>query len=167
MSLSAEDLRFAINDARERQRATVDLIGKIDQQALSLLQLYVTLAGAALTGAGAVLLSAQPTYPPALGIGLIAFSVPIIVGAVFCVVTIWPGRVSLPGRDPDFWLWANGDSVGAEIAYVAYLKQLEPKNQINIALNKRVSNWMLAAKISGIAAPLIGFLVGAIASQPI
>ncbi|MBR0752513.1 hypothetical protein JQ604_09970 [Bradyrhizobium jicamae] len=167
MPLSVEDLRFAVNDARERHKATVDLIGRIDQQALSLLQLYVTLAGAALSGAGVILLSAQSGYPRALGFGLIGFAAPLVFGAVLCVATIWPAAVNLPGRDPDFWLWATHDGVQAQDVYRSYLEALAPKAKQNVELNLRMSRLMLVAKIAGIAAPLLGAFGAAIAMRSI
>lgn len=168
MQLSPEDMRFAMNDARERHKALVDLIGRIDQQALSMLQLYVTLAGAALTGAGVIFLSPQqPTYPHAVGVGLTTFSVLLIVGTAFCVAAIWTASVNLPGRDAEFWLWAAEDGVTAEMVYSRYLSNLAERGSLNRALNVRMSNLMSAAKIAGMAAPLVGFFVGAIASQPI
>lgn len=167
MPMTAEELRFAILDARERHKSAVETIASIDRQALSLLQLYVTLAAAALTGAGAILLNPASTYPHALGMGLTAFAVPLVTGTILCIVTIWPANISLPGRDPDFWQWADRPDIGAEVAYRAYLENLGVKVKQNEILNLRMSNWMLAAKIAGIAAPALGFFVAAVASQPI
>ncbi|WP_027523332.1 hypothetical protein [Bradyrhizobium sp. Ec3.3] len=167
MALTTDDMRFALNDARERHKATVDLITGMDRQALSFLQLYVTLAGAALSGAGVILLSTAAAYPRALGAGLLAFAAPLVIGAIVCIITIWPANISPPGRDPDFWQWADREDVTAEMAYRAYLANLAVKVKQNELLNIRVSNWMLAAKIAGIAAPVLGFFVAAIASQPI
>lgn len=165
MPLSPEDMRFALNDARERHKATIDLITGIDRQALSFLQLYVTLSGAALSGAGVILLASAPAYPRALGIGLLAFAMPIVAGAVLSMITIWPGDINLPGRDPDFWQWANGDLVTTEHAYRQYLDNLAVKARQNMKLNARLSNLMLAAKMAGVAAPIIGLVAAGIAAR--
>jgi hypothetical protein len=167
MALSLDDMRFALNDARERHKATIDLIIGIDRQALSFLQLYVTLAGAALSGAGVILLSTTSNYPRALGVGLLAFAAPLLIGAILCIITIWPAKISPPGRDPDFWQWADREDISTDVAYRAYLTNLTVKAKQNDLLNVRLSNWMLAAKTAGIAAPLLGFFAAGIASQMI
>jgi hypothetical protein len=161
MPLLPEDMRFAINDARERHKATVELIAGIDRQALSFLQLYVTLSGAALSGAGFILLSNMPNYPRALGYGLLAFAVPLVVGAVLSIITIWPRDINVPGRDPDFWIWANGDRITSDQVYRAYLDNLAVKVAQNTKLNTQQSRLMLWAKVAGVAAPIAGLLTAA------
>lgn len=165
MTLAPDDMRFALNDARERHKATIDLICGIDRQALSFLQLYVTLSGAALSGAGVILLSSGSSYPRALGIGLLAFAAPIVLGAVLSIITIWPRDINLPGRDPDFWQWANGDLVATEHAYRQYLDNLAVKAKQNISLNSRLSNLMLTAKIAGVTAPIAGLGAAFVAAR--
>lgn len=168
MASTPEEMRFAIADARERHKGTVELIANIDRQALSLLQLYVTLAGAALSAAGVILLgTASSAYPKALGIGMLGFAVPLVLGAVLCIATIWPADLNLPGRDPDFWIWADEHSTTAEASYRVYLQNLAVKAKKNAELNGRMSNLMLTAKIAGVAAPVLGFFAGVIATQPI
>lgn len=162
MPLSPEEMRFALDDAKERHKATVELIAGIDRQALSFLQLYVTLSGAALSGAGVILLATHSPYPRALGIGLLVFAIPIVAGAVLSMVTIWPADVNLPGRDPGFWQWAD-DQDAIHTVYKAYLSNLAVKAKQNTRLNARMSNLMLAAKMAGVAAPIVGLAAAAIA----
>lgn len=166
MALSISDLQFAINDARERHKATVDLIRGIDTQAVSFISLLITLASAALSGAGAILLSTvAPVYPRALGLGLLGFSVPLILGAACCLATLWPAVINLQGRDPDFWQWADHAQVKSEDAYRAYLENLKVKAAQNAALNTKLSNRMLTAKIFIIAAPIIGAATAIVAMR--
>ncbi len=159
-SKSPEELRFALDDARRRHSAVVDLIAANDRQALGFLQLYVALAGGALSGATAIIFSVSTTLPRALGMGLLGFAASLVLGAVLCMAAVWPSDINLPGRKPDFWIWANG--VSAEEAYFAYLKNLEVKERQNSKLNARLSKLMLGAKLLGVAAPIVGAIVGAV-----
>lgn len=162
MTLSTDHLQFAINDARQRHDAIVKTISTIDTQALSFLQLYVTLAGAALSGAGAILMTKVElaTYPQPLGLGLAAFALPLIFGAMLAMATVWPADINLPGRNPDFWLWADEEGITADQAYRAYLQNLVDKNKQNDLLNKNMSARMMWAKICGVAAPIVGAAIG-------
>lgn len=159
MPLAPEDMRFALDDARRRHAAVVELLAANDRQALGFLQLYVALAGGALSGAAAIVLSTTNTLPKALGYGLFGFAMPLILGTVFCMASIWPSNISLPGRKPDFWIWAN--EVTAEDAYLAYLKNLAIKEAENSCLNMRLSRLMLWAKALGVAAPIVALITGA------
>jgi hypothetical protein len=151
-------MRFALDDARRRHSAVVDLIAANDRQALSFLQIYVAMAGGALSGAAAILLSASNTLPRPLGFGLIGFALPVTIGAMLCMAAVWPSNISLPGRKPDFWIWAN--EVTAETAYLAYLENLAIKEAQNTRLNLRLSRLMTIAKMLGVAAPIIAFIAG-------
>lgn len=159
MPLAPDDLKFAIDDARRRHSAVVEIIAGTDRQALGMLQLYVALAGGALSGGAAIVFSATSSFPKILGYGLFGFAGPLILGAMFCMAALWPTTINLPGRKPDFWLWAN--EVTAEEAYFAYLKNLEIKEEQNTRLNYRLSRLMLCAKGLGVAAPVFGLIVGA------
>lgn len=55
MSLNADELRFAVQDARTKLEKVCGQIADGDKQAQSLLQIYVTLAGAGFSGAAAIL----------------------------------------------------------------------------------------------------------------
>jgi hypothetical protein len=161
MTLATEDLRFALDDARRRHSAVVDLLAANDRQALGFLQLYVALAGGALSGAAAIVLSPANSFPKALGYGLFGFAGPLIFGAMFCMAAVWPSNINLPGRKPDFWIWAN--EVSAEQAFLEYLNNLTAKEAQNSSLNFRLSRLMTYAKMLGVAAPIVGLAVGAAA----
>lgn len=159
MALAPEDMRFALDDARRRHTAVVDLLAANDRQALGFLQLYVALAGGALSGGAAIALATASTFPKALGYGLFGFAVPLILGAMFCMASIWPSNINLPGRKPDFWVWAN--EVTAQEAYLAYLQNLSVKEAQNTRLNVKLSRLMLVAKAFGVAAPVVAIIAGA------
>ncbi len=163
MPLSPEDMRFAMNDARERHKGIVDLIYAGDRQALGVLQLYIALAVASLSGAAVILLSTANTLPRPLGFGLGGFAVMIAIGAVCALITMWPSRLRLSGRDPDFWEWASHPEVTPEQSFRAYLASTEENLAINRATNDRMARAMLSAKCAGAAAPIIGAACGTIA----
>ncbi|MFT4117496.1 hypothetical protein [Bradyrhizobium sp.] len=158
MPLAPEDLKFAVDDARRRHAAVVDLIAASDRQSLGFLQLYVALAGGAFSGAAAILLPTVGTMPRPLGFGLLGFALPLTVGAVLCMIAVWPSNINLPGRTPNFWIWALRHE--AEEVYLAYLDNLQVKEKQNSDLNRKQGRYMLAAKIAGVAAPIAGVLVG-------
>jgi hypothetical protein len=54
MVLAPEEMRFALDDARRQHTAVVDPLAANDRQALGFLQLYVALAGGALSGGAAI-----------------------------------------------------------------------------------------------------------------
>lgn len=161
MTKTAEELRFALDDARRRHSAVVDLLASNDRQALSFLQLYVALAGGALSGGAAILFSTVTSFPRPLGFGLFGFAAPVVIGAVFCMIAVWPSDINLPGRKADFWIWAN--DVSSEEAYIAYLRNLAIKEAQNSDLNAKCGRFMLLAKLMGVAAPIAAIAACALA----
>lgn len=161
MPLAPEDLRFAADDARRRHTAVVDLIAANDRQVLGFLQLYVALSGGALSGAAAILFATSTIFPKALGYGLLGFAAPVSIGAMICMIVVWASDINLPGRKPDFWLWAKDET--PERTYVAYLENLALQEAKNSKLNIRLSRLTTAAKASGVLAPITGFLAGILA----
>jgi hypothetical protein len=76
---------------------------------------------------------------------------------------IWASNINLPGRKPDFWLWATDET--PERVYTAYLKNLEIKEATNSKLNAKLSRWTTIAKALGVAAPITAIAVGAAAAS--
>ncbi|MGJ5203626.1 hypothetical protein [Bradyrhizobium sp. HKCCYLR20261] len=161
MALDLDALKFAVDDARRRHAAVVELIMVSDRQAMGLLQLYVALAGAAGSAAATILYSASATFPPFVGWALVGFACPLAIGSFFCLKVMIGADIGLPGRKPDFWLWAHEEGVTSEEVYVTYLKELGPKEKQNTNLNYRLGNWLQWAKYCAAAAPL---LLGAVAA---
>jgi hypothetical protein len=163
MTLAIEDLRFAVTDVRQRHQNLVDLIQSGARQALGMLQLYIALAVASLSGSAVILLSNANTLPRPLGFGLGGFSVTIVAGAICTLVAMWPNRIRLAGRDPDFWQWADRDDITPDHVLRTYLAIMAENLEINRKLNRRMGAAMLSAKCAGVAAPLIGSACGATA----
>lgn len=160
MSLSAEDLRFAADDARRYLQSQVDLMHANDRQAIALLQLFVALAVATLSGSAAILLGTGPALPRPLGFGLGMFGTQIALAAVCCFVVLWPADWRLPGREPEFWDWAEDHQRRPEDLLRTYLRGVKTSAALNAAVTRRVSRFMLAGKFLGSTAPLVGLGVG-------
>jgi hypothetical protein len=157
--LSKDDLKMAIDDARVRHAAVVQLIYFTDQQAMSLLTFYTTVGIAAATGAVAAW--AGTTVVPHAAAWALGSAVPVaFVAALFCFFAMRTSKLSLPGRDAEFWLWALEPRVKRKDVFVAYLKNLRDKNGQLARLNKRTGYALRGAKISGMLLPLIALTVG-------
>lgn len=155
MPMEPEDMRFAMNDVRERHKAVVTLLADNDKQALSFLQVYVALAGAAISGGAAIVLPKSTEIPLQLGYGLLGFGVTLVIGAILCLAAVWPSDVNLPGRKADFWLWAMESD--PNLVFQRYLENLQQKEIQNSKLNARCAKLMMAAKCLGVLSPIIAF----------
>ena len=160
MTLAIEDLRFAVTDVRQRHQNLFDLIQSGARQALGVLQLYIALAVASLSGSAVILLSPANALPRPIGIGLSGFAAAIVAGAICALIVMWPGKIRLAGRDPEFWQWADRSDVTPEHAFRAYLAAVAENLEINRKLNDRMAVAMLSAKCAGAGAPLIGAACG-------
>lgn len=157
--LDETDMRFAIDDARIRHRALIDLINGTSDQALKLLGMYVTLGLAAASG-GVAGLSNATNIPAPVTIGLLCILIPLFVGSLFCFQTIKSAPVNLPGRDPEFWLWAARPDVKREMIFNAYLENLNEKVAANRKLNDETANALRNAKRCGVVSPIVAVLAG-------
>jgi hypothetical protein len=157
--LSCEEYRFAIEDARTRQAAIINLISATDSQAMSLLSLYVTLGIASASGMVAAL-SAPFAHPGALFAALSVSAAMFVTGSVYCFKAMASAAINLPGRQAEFWCWAAGPSISFETACVEYLSHLQPKHEMNDAVNLAASMSLRIARGIGIAAPPAATMTG-------
>lgn len=157
--LAQSEFRTVIEDARVRHAGIVLLIQATDTQALGLLRLYVTLAIATSSGAVATLGSSLQ-FKGALVTALISILIAVGIGSAFCLRALQGGAISVPGRTPDFWLWALDADVTEKSALEEYLKSLQTKIQLNRALNIKTTNALTWAKRCGLAAPFLGLIAG-------
>jgi hypothetical protein len=156
--LNEVQLRFAIEDARTRHEAVVNLIYQTDQQAVSLLSLFVTLALATASGFVGSLVK-PPVVPAGFTVPLLVATLGFLVGAYMCFRTLETAMINLPGREAKFWTWANGEGVTGEMAFGSYLENLQSKTDQNNKLNATTSKSLRWARRFGIAAPLLSLLV--------
>lgn len=158
--LTTEDRRFAVDDARRKHQAIVDLIAAGDRQAIGFLQLYIALAVAALSSGAAALLSQAVAVPRPISVGLIGFGLTIALAALATLVVLWPSNIRLAGREPEFWEWAEQNQVSMDQTLRAYLVQIGEDIAINRRTNARMGRAMLLAKCLGAMAPVIGAISG-------
>jgi hypothetical protein len=158
--LSSEELRYACDVAQKRHTALVDLIFNNDRSAMGLMQLYITIASAATSGAAVIWFRIGTTGAPVyLTFVLLAIGLPCLLGAAYCFAAMWPSKINLPGMQPDVWLWADtqGEKAGAAALRI-YLRRLEEGHARNERANDDAAAMMKKAKWSGILAPLLGIL---------
>jgi hypothetical protein len=161
MALNSEELRYACDVAQKRHSALVDLVYNNDRMALGLMQLYIAIASAAISGAAAIWFGIGSISPPRfLCFVLLALGIPCLLGAMFCFAAMWPSKINLPGAEPDLWRWADkGDSETDGVSTLRlYLSRLDEGHQRNDEINKRADQWTRLAKWSGVLAPPLGFL---------
>ena len=152
--LNDEQLQFAVEDARTRHEAVVNLIYQTDQKAVSLLSLYVTLALATASGfVGSIL--ATPVVPSGFAVPLFVATLGFVLGAYMCFRTLQASKINLPGRQAKFWLWAMHENVTPAHAFQSYLENLQSKSDQNNALNLKTSKSLRWAHRLGIARPLL------------
>lgn len=153
--LTDEQWRFALEDARTRHEAVIGLMYAVDQQATSILSLCVTLDLATASGAIAAL-SKDSIIPAIFVIPLIIATITFAIAAWFCFIALTPAIINMPGRDPNFWLWANGDEpANAAEVYTSYLNDLAEQRKKNNAVNKGAAVALARAKTLCVAAPLL------------
>ncbi len=161
----SEDLAIAIEDARVRHSALVDLVLAGDQKASALLSLYVTIGVAAASGAAAGF--AGLSIPPPLVAALLTTTLAMVAGAGFCLAALRSAPVNLPGRDAEFWLWAL-DHDGVDLAHATrqYLGNLAEKGAMNRALNLRMDRDIRTALWVGVASPVAALAAAGLAALP-
>ena len=158
--LEKDDWKFALEDARFRHNALMQLIYSGDNQALVLLRLFLTMSLAAAGGALSVFLDSW-SLPIEVAYSLSAASLLLLSAAIACTFAIMGEPVNLPGRGADFWLWAADKTVEREEVFQSYLRNLNEKHQVNRRRNDKQANALLAAKIGGLTALPVAVLVGA------
>lgn len=156
------EFRTIIEDARARHSAVVTLMYHLDQQAIGLLRLYATLGVATASGALAGFGGSQiVTLPMAWALAFTA--IVLIIGAALCFFVLRPTRLSLPGRDPDFWEWAIRPDVERLQVVSSYLETLKQKAKENKGRNRLSAFALFGAKACGFIAPLVALTGGYLA----
>lgn len=153
-----QDLRFAIEDARVRHAALLELLYEIDRKALALLQLSITLA---LAFASIFVTGLQ--FPEFLAreflLGSLATSIGFWFAAYLCTRVFDPENIAFPGQGSEFWLWA-ANRKKANFLEVAneYLKRSEKAHLMNRDVNEKTVVKFRRAKNMFIGSPLIGLI---------
>ncbi|MGH6736339.1 MAG: hypothetical protein ACRECX_09710 [Methyloceanibacter sp.] len=157
--MNADQLKLAIDDARHRQIALLDLIYSTDTKALGLLRLHVTIGMAAAAGAVAGFTSTS-SIPKSVAVGLIAAVVALFVGCVFCFRSMRSAKVSLPGRGADFWKAALDNKVTVPVIADQYLSELANGQERDRETNRVTARDFAIAKWAGIVSPALALVTG-------
>src|SRR5215218_8774741 len=152
MKLNGDMWKIAIEDARARHAAIVNLIYFTDTQALGLLRLYVTIGLAAASAAAAVFVN-KLGIPAYLGWPLLIVTLTLSAGSWNCLQAMETSALNLPGRPPDFWLWATKEATAEHTAFAAYMENLDQKQRQNDKVNIQTSSSLTTAKLCGAATP--------------
>ena len=156
---SSSGLSLAVDDSRARNEALIGLIAMADQQAITLLGIYLSLGTATATGAAAGLI-AGATYS-IVSAPLITTTATLFLGSVFCFLTMRRSTVSLPGREPAFWLWAiKYESISEREAVVAYLSALAKELEVNRKVNVTSARYLATARACGLGTPVAAAVAG-------
>lgn len=157
--LNNEDRWRALEDMRVRHKELISLIYLTDKQALSLLGLYLT-TGIAAGSAAYAGLGANPIVPKAVSAALAGASTMLFFGSIFCFFAMKAADVSLPGRGPEFWKWADHAEISLETIFNAYLKNLEEKTNATRELNTSMARTLGYGKLCGLLAPVAAIVIG-------
>lgn len=157
-------LKMAIDDARVRQAAVLQLIYFTDQQALGLLRLYVTLGLGAVAGTAAGL-GPDAVIPRAAAMGLAGAALVLFVGCFLCFRAMQSAQLTFPGRGADFWRAALFASEHVELCGIVkqYLEDLTIGQTRDRETNKRTAAALKHAKWAGLAAPATALIMATIA----
>lgn len=157
--LKDDDWKLALEDARFRHNALMQLLYINDGQAVTLLRLYLTMTIAA-AGAAASIFLGTWALPREFAWALSSAALLLIISAGCCSLATMGRGVNLPGRGAEFWLWAAREEVDREEAFRTYLTNLKEKHEVNRRRNERQANALLAGKIGGLLVVPIAFAVG-------
>lgn len=152
-------LATVLDDARARHQAVVDLILFTDQQSTVLLQIYITVAVATAAGSLSAFTEAA-LIPKAAGWGLLSATAMLVVGSLMCLRATTRAAINLPGRGADFWSWVISHDIDATEVSRRYLEELGTKQTANRKLNEDTADALFAAKVIGMATPLVAVGAG-------
>lgn len=143
----------ALGDIARYQEQLLKMLLHHDDRALKVLTLYVTVLGALVTAAFA--LNQAHALNAYAGIAMGAAALSLIVGCGFAYRAAWTARIYLPGRKPDFWMWALSNDVGMSEAVHAYAQQAAEIINHNERIADRAANSLAKAHLWGVAAPFV------------
>ena len=144
---------ISIPDIAKYQEQLLRMILHHDDRALRVLSLYVTVLGALVTALFALkqaqILTAYFIIP------IVAAASALAVGCAFAYRAGWTARIFLPGRKPDFWIWAIENEQNVREAALAYARQAAETIAHNERVADRAANRLAKAYFCGLAAPAI------------
>lgn len=151
--------KLAIDDARQRHKALIDLVLSTDRQAMTLFSFCGSICAASGSGMVAIAFGSS-NVPSSAGVVLLVICVGFAIAATLCLQVMKLAPIFLPGRDPDFWEWAIDNNMdGAEIAkaYLASIaKRIEENRSVNRAMAMNLNRARQMVLGTCLAAPFSG-----------
>ena len=147
-----DDWKIAIEDARHRHAAIVNLIYFTFRKRWDSCAFMLRLELRWQQGAAAAL-SSNSIIPWAAGWSLGVTAITLSVGSWFCFRAMGTVTINLPGRGAEFWLWAAKEDVGRGAVFTTYLDNLKEKHAVNNSVNERTSKALRTAKVCGMITP--------------
>ena len=157
--MDKDEIRFALEDARLRQNALLDLIYFNERQALGMLRLYAVLGP--VLGAGAYQSFLTEVY--AIAWAALAATVVFVIGSILCLNAMSHTKITLPGRYADFWHDVmTKDSLNFEGAANHYLQELSAAQASQKEFNRKSAISLAQAKWTIVLAPLAAIVAALI-----
>jgi hypothetical protein len=144
---------ISIPDIARYQEQLLRMILHHDDRALRVLSLYVTVLGALVTVLFA--LKQAQVLTAYFVIPIVAAASALVAGCAFAYRAGWTARIFLPGRKPDFWIWAIENEQNLREAALAYARQAADIIAHNERVADRAANRLAKAYFCGLAAPAI------------
>lgn len=160
--LEKDELKIAVEDARARQAALVQLVYFIDTQAMNFLRTYITIQAGTVSAIAIAAGSSWSFKVPLIG-SLLGLLVSTLIGSFYCFHTMRTVSITLPGRGPEFWKWGLDDEVPHDDVAVAYMDSLEETMTKNRAINEASSKALEKAKLFGMLSAFVGLGGGLVA----
>lgn len=151
---SEEVAKLAIQDVARYQDQLSKLIFFHDEKGHKILTIYVSVLAAIVTATFALNQINKLGAYAQLFLGGSAAS--LLVGCTFAYLTARTAPIYIPGRKPDFWLWALENNQTVHETIVAYLNQAADINLFNERLSNRSARRLQKAYACGFAAPGVG-----------
>jgi len=145
---------IAIPDIARYQEQLLRMILHHDDRALRVLSLYVTVIGALVTAFFA--LRQAQILTSYVVVTMVAAGLSLLIGCVLSYRAAWTARIYLPGRKPDFWIWAIENEQDIRATALAYAMQAREIISHNENVADRAANRLTKAYIAGLAAPIVG-----------
>lgn len=161
--MNPDDLRFAMEDARTHHQALLDLIYLNDQQSMSLLGHYLTVAVAS---AAVSLATATdgPLVETPVALGLTVAAVVLVLGALACFMAMQTALVPLTGEAASWWRWVARQNQDFAETAERYLARQESVAVELGKVNASAAWWLRLGRFLGPIAPVAALAAGAISS---
>jgi len=162
MAPDSDTTKLALDDVRNHMKGLLDAVLSADRQAMTLMGYYLSIAAGC--GGGLIASSSTNARVPVAGVlALIAILSCVLAGAACCLIAMRRSRISMPGREAGFWVWAGRPDVDAQSVYEAYLERAQEGLDLLKATNSYMACWLERARWCGFCTPFVALILAAFA----